>query len=362
MSLAADVRDELAAVLDRSLAADLPVPLLLDMARADARPHAAHRATLGSLGLFGVCVPGAAGGLGVDRGTLAALFEVAGARLLPRATSEETVLLAPLLAAAAEQGDGEAERWLAALQSGALSGGGRALVPGMAGTAVLDGTGVLTLDGTPLWLNHDARVAHVVTAEWAALLDLRAPGVRVEPVPGALDPGQGLCRVSVDRLALPPSRVLRGASAGALLLDWEVAACAEMLGCGARMLHTAVAYAGERRQFGQRIASFQAISHRLADMATSVEAVRSAAARLVGLAASAPEPAAALAASLRYWVPWAMRRACEDAIQVHGGIGFTWEAGIHLHYRRVLQLQAALGGAVASARAVGRRELEGVGA
>jgi alkylation response protein AidB-like acyl-CoA dehydrogenase len=57
-----------------------------------------------------------------------------------------------------------------------------------------------------------------------------------------------------------------------------------------------------------------------------------------------------------------MRRVCEDAIQVHGGIGFTWEAGIHLHYRRVLQLQASLGGAVASARAVGRRELEWAGA
>jgi alkylation response protein AidB-like acyl-CoA dehydrogenase len=170
-----------------------------------------------------------------------------------------------------------------------------------------------------------------------------------------------LCRVSGE-VTVPAARLLRGDDAAELLLDWEVAVHAEMLGCGEHLLRTTVAYAGERRQFGQRISSFQAIAHRLAEMAVNVEAVRSALARLVSVGEADRAGAEALAASLRYWVPWAIRGVCEGAIQVHGGVGFTWEAGLHLHYRRVLQLQAALGGAVASARAVGRGELEGVSA
>jgi alkylation response protein AidB-like acyl-CoA dehydrogenase len=362
VSLAADLRDELSAVLDRALAAELPVPVLLQGARQDTHPTGDHHRAVASLGFFGVCVPMEAGGLGVDRGTLASLFEVAGVRLLPSAAREETVVLAPLLASAAAAGDAASQGWLDELNAGTLRGGGRAFMSGSAETVALSADGVLSLQAAPLWLGEAARVAHVLTPQWAALLDLTAPGVAVEPVRGALDPGQGLCRVTARGVAVPPERLLRGDAAAALLLDWQVAAYAEMLGCGAHMLRAAVAYAGERRQFGQRIASFQAIAHRLADMAVNVDAVRSAVSRLVCLGEASLQNAQPLAASLRYWVPWAMRRVCEDAIQVHGGIGFTWESGIHLHYRRVLQLQAALGGAVASARAVGRRELEGVGA
>jgi alkylation response protein AidB-like acyl-CoA dehydrogenase len=365
VSLAADLRDELSAVLDRALAAELPVPVLLQGARQDTHPTGDHHRAVASLGFFGVCVPMEAGGLGVDRGTLASLFEVAGVRLLPSAAREETVVLAPLLAAAARRGDAEARQWLAALQAGRLRGGGRAFVPGMTKTVGLseagDGAVTLALDGAPLWLGEGAAVAHVLTAELAALVELDAPGLSVTPVRGALDPGQGLCRVSGE-VTVPAARLLRGDDAAELLLDWEVAVHAEMLGCGEHLLRTTVAYAGERRQFGQRISSFQAIAHRLAEMAVNVEAVRSALARLVSVGEADRAGAEALAASLRYWVPWAIRGVCEGAIQVHGGVGFTWEAGLHLHYRRVLQLQAALGGAVASARAVGRGELEGVSA
>jgi alkylation response protein AidB-like acyl-CoA dehydrogenase len=66
--------------------------------------------------------------------------------------------------------------------------------------------------------------------------------------------------------------------------------------------------------------------------------------------------------ALAHSVPAAARSVCEDAIQVHGGAGFTWELGLHLYYRRVLTIQQELGGASGSARRAGRQYLASMGA
>ena len=120
-----------------------------------------------------------------------------------------------------------------------------------------------------------------------------------------------------------------------------------------------VEYAQGRLQFGKPIASYQAVSHRLADMCVAVESSRALLARLVMLADDAYHTGA-LVSVVRHGVPQAARAVCEGAIQIHGGLGFTWEQGLHLWYRRVLQIQAAFGGPSATAHATGQAYLDAI--
>ncbi len=240
------------------------------------------------------------------------LAAIAGRRLLPAAIRGESLVLAPLL-------DGER---LEALLDGSLRGGG----------------GVASGDTALVALAPGAEVAGVLGDGWAAVVDV----ADAEPVAG-LEPGQGLARVCVDpadRVPAPPGAIG----------DWELGVLAELYGAAQRALEQSVAYAAEREQFGRPIASFQAVSHTLARMAVDLEALDAG----IGRLAARGEPR--LAAVLRFAGPAAARRVVEGAIQVHGGMGFTWELGLHLHYRRVLDLQAQLNG---SAEEVGAMVLDG---
>jgi alkylation response protein AidB-like acyl-CoA dehydrogenase len=98
---------------------------------------------------------------------------------------------------------------------------------------------------------------------------------------------------------------------------------AELLGASERMLEVSVAYAKTREQFGRPIGSFQAIKHRCADMLVDVEGMRSAA-----------SDASLAASTAKAWASDAARRVMSSALQVHGGIGFTWEHDLHLYLKR----------------------------
>lgn len=100
---------------------------------------------------------------------------------------------------------------------------------------------------------------------------------------------------------------------------------AELVGCGAAALEQALQYARERTQFGQPIADYQAVQHRLADMYRDVEIARTA------VVWAANEPARFKGAAVIVWTR--IRSVIEGCIQIHGGFGFTWEAGLH-HYAR----------------------------
>jgi alkylation response protein AidB-like acyl-CoA dehydrogenase len=108
-------------------------------------------------------------------------------------------------------------------------------------------------------------------------------------------------------------------------------------------LDTAVAYAGIRHQFGRPIGSFQAIKHKLADVLVAVESARSAAyAALWAAADDDPELDRHAALAKAYCTTAALRAAAEN-IQVHGGIGFTWEHSAHLYLRRAKSAQLMFG-------------------
>jgi alkylation response protein AidB-like acyl-CoA dehydrogenase len=124
-----------------------------------------------------------------------------------------------------------------------------------------------------------------------------------------------------------------------------VALAAEMLGGAERVLELSVEYAKQRVQFDRPIGSFQAVKHRAADMLLEVESLRSA----VYYAAWALErdhPDASLAASMaKAYASDAYRKVAASGIQIHGGIGFTWEADLHLYFKRAKASEVAFGDA-----------------
>jgi alkylation response protein AidB-like acyl-CoA dehydrogenase len=119
-----------------------------------------------------------------------------------------------------------------------------------------------------------------------------------------------------------------------------------MLGGAERVLELSVEYAKQRVQFDRPIGSFQAVKHRAADMLLQVESLRSA----VYYAAWAVErghPDASLAASMaKAYASDAYRDVAASGIQIHGGIGFTWEADLHLYFKRAKASEVAFGDAV----------------
>jgi alkylation response protein AidB-like acyl-CoA dehydrogenase len=122
-------------------------------------------------------------------------------------------------------------------------------------------------------------------------------------------------------------------------------AAAEMLGGAGRALDMAVEYAKDRVQFGRAIGSFQAVKHRCADMLVDVEGMRSTsywAAWCIG----AGDPEASVAASTaKIWCADASKRVMASALQVHGGIGFTWEHDLHVFMKRAQLDQLTFGDA-----------------
>lgn len=173
-------------------------------------------------------------------------------------------------------------------------------------------------------------------------------GVTVEPL-GSLDLTRPVARVVLDGaagtvLATGPDAdaALRHAfrTAGALL-------AAEQAGIARRLLDLTVAYAKERLQFGRPIGSFQAVKHRCADLLVGVEHARSTAvhaAWAVAFGVDDPDLAVSIAQATCSEVCY---RVAADAIQLHGGIGFTWEHVAHLYYKRAIADAALLGSAEA---------------
>jgi alkylation response protein AidB-like acyl-CoA dehydrogenase len=129
-------------------------------------------------------------------------------------------------------------------------------------------------------------------------------------------------------------------------LDWATAAlCAEMIGGTQKVLETSTEYAKTRQQFGKPIGIYQAVSHKLADMLVLSESGRSAT-YYAAWAVDADAPDRSLASSMaKAYVSDAYRKVAGDGIQVHGGIGFTWEHDMHLYFKRAKSSEVTLGDA-----------------
>jgi len=222
--------------------------------------------------------------------------------------------------------DEQRAKWLPGIASGEAtatvafaSGGSSEVVPDADGAAV-----IVLIEGD------------------VATLIARADA-EVEPV-STIDPTRRYARVSASG-----GEELPGDVAGALARA-EVALSAEMVGIAQRTQEMAIEYAKERKQFDTPIGAFQAISHRCAQMLFDTEGARSAT-YFGGWAADADESQLALAASIaKAAASEAALSVTASSIQVHGGIGFTWEADVHWFFKRA-QLDAAMLGGTGTQRA-----------
>ena len=297
---------------------------------ADEETRPAFWRELAELGWLGLHVDERYGGSGFGLPELVVVIDELGRAVAP-GPFVPTVVVSAVLAAAGT--DEQKARLLPGLVDGTLTGavgfGGNLAVSG--GTVAGDAGVVL---GAGL-----ADVLLLAAGDDVVLVERSADGVEVE-VPGNLDRTRRSGRVT---LAGAAAEVLPGARDTALAYARTLFS-AEAVGGASDCVDTAVEYAGVREQFGRTIATFQAVKHHCANMLVASESAVACvwdAARAAGEDAEQFRLIAAAAAALAF--PAYVRNA-ELNIQVHGGIGFTWEHDAHLHLRRSLTVQALLGG------------------
>jgi alkylation response protein AidB-like acyl-CoA dehydrogenase len=178
---------------------------------------------------------------------------------------------------------------------------------------------------------------------------IRARGDRLEVV----DVGAVRCEPAMDRTrpvgwidADAPGRTLGGADAVADLIDRAaVGTAAQLLGGAVAMLELATEYAKTREQFGRPIGSFQAVKHHCADMVVDVECMRSVLWWAAWSVQQGEPDASVAASSAKAWCADAGVRVIETALQVFGGIGFTWDHDAHLYLKRAQLDALTFGGA-----------------
>jgi alkylation response protein AidB-like acyl-CoA dehydrogenase len=176
-----------------------------------------------------------------------------------------------------------------------------------------------------------------------------ARGVGLRPLQ-ALDALRPLYEVTFDRVEIARDAWLGEGTASAAAIESLtdralVVISAEMLGGAERCLETSVQYAKQRVQFGKPIGIHQAIKHKCADMLFAVEAARSITYYAAWAAREARDDAGVFASMAKATAGEAFRRAATDNLQIHGGVGFTWEYDCHLLLRRARSDEAWLGGA-----------------
>jgi alkylation response protein AidB-like acyl-CoA dehydrogenase len=208
------------------------------------------------------------------------------------------------------------------------------------------------------WLLVVARAEDGALAPF--LVEAGAPGLARRPVT-VFDATRDFAELTLSGVFVgDDARLPGGAPAlGAALDRARVALCGEMLGSAARMLEASVEHACTRRQFGRPIGSFQAVQHRCADLLVALEQARSATAYAAWAQDAGAPDAARAAASAKVLAGEAVVRCAEGAIQLHGGLGFTWEQDLHLHYRRAKVSERLLGDPDWLREQVARALLEG---
>jgi len=300
---------------------------------------------LADLGWLGILVPAEHEGQGGDFLDLAVVLEETGKALLPGPFFATAVLGAAAIAA-----DGSAEQRARLLPPIAR---GERIVAVTLDVGDPAEPGFTLVAGAPRVRGRarfvmDAHVADalVVATDGPLVLVERGTGVEVTSLP-SVDMTRRLCTVE---LRDAPGEPLAGDATAALrrLRDRACAGLAlELVGVGQRALEMAVAYANERTQFGRPIGSFQAIKHKCVDMMVAVETARSLAYYAAWAVAEDAADAGRAAAMAKAYAGDMAKTVTSEAIQVHGGIGFTWEHDLHLYYRRALAADAAFGAAPA---------------
>jgi len=313
-------------------------------------------AQLVELGLTGLVIAPEFGGAGLGPVELELVMEETGAALLASPLLSSSVLAAGLLAAANDAAVNK--RLLPAMAAGKTIA--TVAMTGDAGTWTADGVAVSARADGDKWL-LDGRANYVTHAQLADVLLVlartpagirifevaaKAAGVAISPLP-TFDRTLRLARIDFAGVAATPVGTAGWPAAEAALQLVLVALAGEQAGGARRMFEKTVDYAKTRIQFGRAIGSFQAIKHMAADLLIEVEsatsAARAAATALDAAGEGSNEPADAAVHLAAFACADAYTTVTATAVQMHGGIAFTWEHPAHLYLRRA-RAQAQLFG------------------
>ena len=337
------------------LAAACP-PSVVRAMMSDATGHApALWRELAELGALGILVPAEHGGQGGTFLDLAVVLEEMGKALLP-GPFVATVLLGGV-AVALGGSPAQQRELLPTIAAGerivTLALGETEVDGGVSRRALRENDGHRLRGALPFVMDAHVADTLVVAARTddtdvaRFVVPTRQPGVTIEPL-RTVDMTRRLCRVALDVRVPEGDRLAARDGAdtlGRVLQHAEAGMALEAVGTAQRALDLSVAYANERTQFGRPIGSFQAVKHKCVDMMVAVETARSLAYYAAwAVADDAPDVARAVAMAKAYAADVA-RTVTSEAIQVHGGIGFTWEHDLHLYHRRALACGAAFGSA-----------------
>ena len=327
--------------------------------------HAGHTDTvwagLVDLGVVGLLVPTEFGGAAATMAEAGVVAEALGASVMTGPWLSAAVA-APraLLRCAAEQAGSELLQGIAdgsSLVTVALAAGDPPRARGSGGAAVLHGA----VEAVPDAAAADVLLVPAHDGDGTALfaVDATARGVSVR-ARATVDPTR---RVSDATFDGAPARRLSDASdeaVQALRDDLLIAYAADALGAADAVCTLAVEYATMRRQFGKPIGSFQAVQHLCVDMYETVELARSGIIHALWAADAADAAERHLAAVRAKAFAGSLTSVADTAIQVFGGIGFTWEHDAHLYLKRLLGFEAMAGGTDRYLEEVGSRLVSSV--
>jgi len=318
---------------------------------------------MAELGWTGLILPEEHGGAGLTFVDLVVVLEEMGRAVLPGPYFSTLVAAVALL-----EGGSAAQKaaWLPKIAVGEVKATLAQLEPnarwdaaGITAEARKDGGG-FRLSGTKLFV-PDAHTADLLVVAARApgskdaegvglfLVDAKASGVKTTLLK-TLDQTRKLCEVVLADVRVPADAVLGGAGGGWKLLDrivdrGKVALCAEMCGGAQKVLEMSVEYAKVREQFGRPIGSFQAIQHKCANMLVEVESSKSATYYAAWAVANDVPEAPLAAAMAKAYTSDAYRHTSGEGIQIHGGIGFTWEHDMHIYFKRAKSSEVTFGDA-----------------
>jgi len=315
---------------------------------------------MAELGWLGLVIPESAGGAGLGYIEMAVLAEEMGRALLPSpfiwtvmfaeairrgGNDQQKSELLPKIAA------GDLIATAAILESsGAWGEGGIAMPARRSGNSFI-------LEGTKILVN-DAHAADrmLIAARTGGrrgggvtlfALDARRPEIAVSAL-ATMDRTRKLSEVRFDNLKVSKNDVVGEVGGGwpllAAALDRaRVTLAAEMIGGAQRVLEMTVDYSRMRQQFGRPIGSFQAVQHKCANMMVDIESARSAIYYAAWAVSNETADAPLAAALAKAAASDAYRRVAADGIQLHGGIGFTWEHDAHLYFKRAKSSEFTFG-------------------
>ena len=323
-------------------------------------------AQLAENGWLGICLAEEHGGSGLGLLDLVVLMEEVGRAVMP-GPFPATVLLGGAAIAAAGS-SAQQQEWLPRIAAGdakatlaVTEANARWDAGGIAATSAREAPGGFVLNGTKLFVpdahQADALVVAARTRDGSTMEDgislflapREATGLAITRLP-SIDETRKLCEVRLDNVQLPAGALLgelhQGWASLARVLDRAaVALSAEICGAAQRVLDITVDYAKMREAFGKPIGSYQGVKHKCADMLVEIENAKS----LTYYAAWAideNDPEAAMAVSMaKAAASDAGRKVCAAGIQLHGGIGMTWEHDLQLYLKRAKAGEIAFGDA-----------------